>query len=374
MTDWEQPAVWTMGDAKDALLMEVLEGSSYRNKKRNLISKVSKRLKKQRGEARANGQQNIQHDEQSRVLEKPSKKLLLKKKPLQENTISSLEKTAGNYISNQEAEFGGNSVKTKKPKCHQDKADFTPSKTPWEEEESSSKGLESAMDFVTEGNSHGVPHLREEPLAKKVRLGAEERLPASRDENKAVTRRQVENTPLCLETRSPSAEERKRRKERKVSGAKAETEEVGESPGSRSKARAPEQENLNGAKGVEEKVERDEEEGEGAEEKEKSEVKTQQELDRETEAQKEGVGEARRKKVQGQEASEDGMRGKKANKGRKKGATSKPGSLGGSRKRKAKEEDGGARKKRKKEEECGKEDKWKWYVLRSGWGLCHYYF
>ncbi|XP_077788816.1 DNA topoisomerase I, mitochondrial isoform X1 [Podarcis muralis] len=215
------------------------------------------------------------------------------------------------------------------------------------------------MDFVTEGNSHGVPHLREEPLAKKVRLGAEERLPASRDENKAVTRRQVENTPPCLETGSTSAEERKRRKERKVSGAKAETEEVWESPGSRSKARAPEQENLNGAKGVEEKVERAEEEGEGAGEREKREVKTEQESDKEIEVQKEG--EARRKKVQGEEASEDGMRGKKANKGQKKGATSKPGCLGGSRKRKAKEEDGGARKKRKKEDECGKEDKWKWW-------------
>ncbi|XP_033012049.1 YTH domain-containing protein 1-like [Lacerta agilis] len=188
-----------------------------------------------------------------------------------------------------------------------------------------------------------------------------------------VSGRQVENTPLCLETGSTSAEERRRRRRRKkkVSGAKAETEEVGESPGSRSKARAPEQENLNGAKGVEKKVERDEEEGEDAEESEKSEVKTEQELDREIEVQKEGVGEARRRKIKGEEASEDGMSGRKANKGRRKGSTSKPGCPGGSRKRKAKEDDGGMRKKRKKEEECGKEDKWKWYVLRSG---CQYYF
>ncbi|XP_061463065.1 DNA topoisomerase I, mitochondrial isoform X5 [Rhineura floridana] len=153
MTDWEQPTVRTMGDIKKPLLTEAPDAADgavtlpaatqKANKKQNSVSKVPKRPKKLRRKAHANGQEGLPRHEQSPVLKEPNKKLLLKEKPLQENTISRsslrLEEADGTEVANQEAEDGDVAVKSEEPNLHQDKVESISSKTPLAEEESSSR-------------------------------------------------------------------------------------------------------------------------------------------------------------------------------------------------------------------------------------------
>ncbi|XP_042319003.1 DNA topoisomerase I, mitochondrial isoform X2 [Sceloporus undulatus] len=406
MTDREVWTVQTMGDAKKPLLMKMPDGENgVRNKKQLCVSPEPKRPKKPREKAPAKGQQETQYDEKS--LKGTKKKHLSKEKPLQENTISSSIKSkeaSRIKATNRKVEDGNTAVKTRNTK-HQGKAESSQSKSTLSEEQSSSRGFESTMDFA-DCNGHAVSHMRIEPVRKKIKLETEERVCTRRDENKTVSQRQVKKELLSSETDHRAAEERTEKK--KASDVKQENEKhEGQEvrPGGHGKAKIAEEEKVKGRKEENNnekwlKRERKSEGEEGedvAERRKTSEVKSEREnsLDGEKEmagraSRKEGeelveggpeLGlpleikqecsseeqkPAKRKKRKDQEVPEDG-RGEKAKRKKSKRATSKAGAGRCSRKRKAEEEAGAHRKKKKRREECGKEkgnikeEKWKWW-------------
>ncbi|KAH0617377.1 hypothetical protein JD844_015476, partial [Phrynosoma platyrhinos] len=294
---------------------------------------------------------------------------------------------------NRKVEDGKTAVKTENTEHHQGKAESSQSKSPLSEEQSSSRGFESTMDFA-DCNGHAVSHMRIEPVRKKIRLETEERVCTSRDENKT-------KELLSSETDHRAAEERAEKK--RVSDAKQETEKhEGQEarPGGHGKTRTVEEEEVKGRKEennnekwLKKERKSEGEEGENALEMKKSEresglegeeemagrasrkedeelVEGGPELGLPLETKQEWSSEeqmpAKRKKSKAKEAPEDG-RGQKAKRKKSKRATPKAGDKGCSRKRKAEEEEGALKKKKKRREESGKEkrnmkeEKWKWW-------------
>ncbi|KAJ7338207.1 hypothetical protein JRQ81_010895 [Phrynocephalus forsythii] len=145
------------------------------------------------------------------ILNNPHKELPGEEKPLQENTISSsqkLEEASGDKASRKKTRNGNGVMQKQKSKHQEGKAESALSE---EKKGSCTGGLEAAMDFA-ECNDHRVSYPRAEPVIKKTRLGPEQRVRVTGDENKLVLRRKGKKAPPSLETDGVVAEERKEKK------------------------------------------------------------------------------------------------------------------------------------------------------------------